>query len=136
MREEKEERERETKRKKKKRNKNKVYRNICRMKFYRWFSLRGEKNWHERTRTKDQTAFSFSIYFCLSLFRFFTTTCFSFFDFPQRTNSFRPETELSGICLSVVNGSSKFSQAKKRGGGGRERRDGKRNSGRRSNGRT
>lgn len=56
-----------------------------------------------------------SICFCLSLFRFFHHHLFSFFGFPQRTNSFRPETELSGICLSVVNGSSKFSRAKKRG---------------------
>ena len=88
MREEKEEQRERERERKKKRNKNKVYRNICRMKFYRWFSLRGRKkpgtNGPER---KIRTAFSFYLSLSFSIPLLHHRPDPLFFGFPQ-TNEF------------------------------------------------
>lgn len=105
--------EEEQRKEKRKKLDEKLYRNFCRTKFYRWISL-GEK---KKQAQREATLLSF-----FSIFLYFVFLChrlpFSFFLFYsllQRTNLFRPETELSGICLSVVNGFSGFSQARKAG---------------------
>ena len=107
--------EEEQRKEKRKKLDEKLYRNFCRTKFYRWISL-GEKKKKNRRRERPH----FYLFFCI--FLYFVFLChrlpFSFFLFYsllQRTNLFRPETELSGICLSVVNGFSGFSQARKAG---------------------
>lgn len=106
--------EEEQRKEKRKKLDEKLYRNFCRTKFYRWISL-GEKK--KKQAQREATLLSF-----FSIFLYFVFLChrlpFSFFLFYsllQRTNLFRPETELSGICLSVVNGFSGFSQARKAG---------------------
>lgn len=107
MKDEKEEQRKE----KRKKLDEKLYRNFCRTKFYRWISLGEKKTGAERGHTFYLFLVSSFISFLCHRLSFF----FFFYSLLQRTNLFRPETELSGICLSVVNGISGFSQARKAG---------------------
>ena len=123
---------REREREREKRNKNKVYRNICRMKFYRWFSLRGKKRSRtDRNERSDRVLVpSVSVFLC---FASSTTTCSLFSAFPNERIHFGRKPNCLEFAYPWLMEAPSF-LGLKRGGG--KRRYGKRNSGKRSNGRT